>query len=179
MSHVTLEYLRPGKSTVVYRERLIIDRSDVKVLLTDPDASRDIRVDGALILQAGAPILWFVFPGAWHDIGRFHLADGSFTGWYTNLCTPILMKGSRWSATDLFLDHWLPPSGDGRWLDEEEFSAAVASGVLTTELTDAARAERDRVKSLIASSAWPPAIVRQMNLATTGVSPAPPGEPKG
>src|SRR3954471_9296165 len=125
MSFVTLEYLRSGNANVLYRERLLTDRPDMKILLAEPDASRDIRVDGSLILQAGAPILWFVFPGAWHDIGRFHLADGSFTGWYTNLCTPILMKSGRWSTTDLFLDHWQPANGDGRWVDEDEFAAAV------------------------------------------------------
>ena len=159
MSFVTLEYLRPGKGTVMYRERLFTDRPDMKVLLTDPEASRDILVDGSLILQAGAPILWFVFPGAWHDIGRFHLADGSFTGWYTNICTPILMKGSRWSSTDLFLDHWSPLNGTPKWLDEDEFTQAAASGVLTAELADAARAEHHRIDLLLTSRAWPPEIV--------------------
>ena len=169
MSFISLEYLRPGKGTVTYRERLIIDRAEVKVLLTDPDVSRDIHVDGSLILQAGAPMLWYVFPGAWHDIGRFHLADGTFTGWYTNLCTPILMKGSRWSTTDLFLDHWLPSGGAGKWVDEDEFTSAASSGVLTDELATAARAEHRRIDSLVQSGAWPPDSVMRVDLAGTNM----------
>src|SRR5690625_7056866 len=61
-----------------------------------------------VILEAGAPAIWFTFPGLWHDIGRFYLLDDTFTGYYTNIMTPVEFHDPlRWSTTDLFLDHWL------------------------------------------------------------------------
>jgi uncharacterized protein DUF402 len=54
-------------------------------------ANAPVHVRGASVLELGAPILWFVFPDKWYDVARFHLADRTFTGWYTNLCTPVVI----------------------------------------------------------------------------------------
>jgi predicted RNA-binding protein associated with RNAse of E/G family len=162
-SDVVIEYHRPGKSRLAYRERLILDRADVKILLMEA-ADTALRVEGETVLERGAPIVWFVFPGQGYDVARFHLADRMFTGWYTNLCTPVVFGERQWSMTDLFLDLWLPPTGQPQWLDEDEFEAAAAKGVLTESLVFAARTERTRIDSLLARRAWPPRICKETDL---------------
>ena len=62
-------------------------------------------VDGTVILAPGAPVIWFTMPGAWHDIGVFHLENGAPTGIYANVLTPVRFDGpTSWSTTDLYLD---------------------------------------------------------------------------
>ncbi|MFQ6045177.1 MAG: DUF402 domain-containing protein, partial [Gemmatimonadales bacterium] len=118
---ISYTYRRPGLDIATYDELLVLDRPDVKILLQESYAGENLTAGDEAIQETGAPILWYVVPGAWHDIARFHLADGGFTGWYTNLATPVLMDGDRWSSTDLFLDLWQPVDGEARWLDEGEF----------------------------------------------------------
>ena len=51
--------------------------------------TRPTVVNGRAVLEPGAPVVWFTFPGRHHDIGRFHTADGTFTGCYANILTPV------------------------------------------------------------------------------------------
>jgi predicted RNA-binding protein associated with RNAse of E/G family len=51
--------------------------------------TRPTVVNGRAVLEPGAPVVWFTFPGRHHDIGRFHTADGAFTGCYANILTPV------------------------------------------------------------------------------------------
>jgi predicted RNA-binding protein associated with RNAse of E/G family len=137
----------------------------VKVTLLDDYPGQESRAAGRLILSAGAPIVWFVFPDLWRDVGRFHLADGRFTGWYTNLRAPVRFAGDDWYCTDLFLDHWLPVDGPAAWLDEDELDAALATGLLDDATRRRIVAERATVDTLVASGSWPPAITREIDLA--------------
>ena len=165
MTEVRIHYHRPDRGTTVFHERLLLDRPDVKVTLLDDYPGRDAHADDRLILSAGAPVLWFVFPDLCRDVGRFHLADGTFTGWYTNLRAPIRMEGNDWYCTDLFLDHWLPADGGaGRWLDEDELELAVRDGLLTAEHFDIVQNERTAVAAALAAGTWPPPLARQLTL---------------
>jgi predicted RNA-binding protein associated with RNAse of E/G family len=79
-------------------------------LLEQAELAQPLLIDGRVVLEAGSPAVWFTFPGAWHDIGRFHRADGTFTGIYGNVLTPVRFLDERtWETTDLFLDVWLEP----------------------------------------------------------------------
>src|SRR5690606_28200494 len=120
---------------------------------------RPVVVDDRIILDEGSPAIWFTFPGAWHDIGRFHLPDGTFTGIYTNILTPVrFLDASRWETTDLFLDVWQPAGRPARLLDEDEFEHAIARGWLDSESAHAARREAARILALAARNDWPPAL---------------------
>jgi len=77
---ITYEYRRPGKPVTTYLEWLVLERPDVKVLLLDPYDGPTVAVDGMPILDSGAPVVWFVFPYRWFDIGRFHLRGEAPTG---------------------------------------------------------------------------------------------------
>ena len=162
---ILLEYRRPGKKTFQYPELLVWEDARLKVLFMDHSSAPDVVVGGNVILQHGAPIIWFIFPGASFDVGRFHLKDGSFTGWYTDLCTPVQIETDRWSTTDLFLDFWMPAKGEPLWLDQDEFEQAARRLVLTAEQTRMAETERARISELARVGAWPPAPCNEWDLA--------------
>jgi predicted RNA-binding protein associated with RNAse of E/G family len=165
-TRVRIHYHRPDRGTTVFAERLMLDRPDVKVTLLDDYQGADAYAGDRLILAAGAPVVWFVFPDLCRDVGRFHLADGTFTGWYTNLRAPMRMDGADWYCTDLFLDHWLPADGSpGGWLDEHELNDARARGLLSDALRDLALNERATVNRLVAQGDWPPPICHELDLA--------------
>lgn len=162
---VRIHYHRPDRGTTVFEERLVLDRPDVKVTLLADYRGGDSYAGERLILSAGAPIVWFVFPALWCDVGRFHLADGTFTGWYSNLRTPIRLAGDDWYCTDLFLDHWLPVSGPAGWLDEDELDAALRVGLLDQAMRQRIAGERTTLDAQLAAGDWPPAITREIDLA--------------
>jgi predicted RNA-binding protein associated with RNAse of E/G family len=110
-------------------------------------------------------VVWFTYPGRWHDIGRFHRADGSFTGYYANVLTPVLMTGDRWETTDLCLDVWLGADGRVELLDEEEFAEAVERGWMDAPTARAARHEAEALAEAARAGAWPPPEVRAWDLA--------------
>jgi predicted RNA-binding protein associated with RNAse of E/G family len=161
---IQLEYRRPGKATTVYRESLVLDRPDVKVLLLDPYEGHSVHVDESVIQEPGAPIVWYVFPERWYDIGRFHLCDGTFTGWYTNLCRPPEIAGDRWIGHDLFLDLWQPVQGEHCWLDEQELDGAVKQRLIDAATRRRIQNERVMMEYQLREGAWPPPIARDIDL---------------
>jgi predicted RNA-binding protein associated with RNAse of E/G family len=165
VAKIRYHYRRPGKPTTVYDQWLVLDRPDLKVMLLDRFAGEPFRVGGATVLEPGASIVWFVFPETWHDVGRFHLADDTFTGWYTNLTTPIEMNGTDWSAGDLFLDLWTPPSGPSVWLDQDEFEAAFKARRLDAATRRRALNERAMIELQLSTGNWPPPVTRDIDLA--------------
>lgn len=161
---IRFRYRRPGKGESLFRQRLVLDRPEVKVLFSPAFDAKSLAAGGQTILETGAPIVWFVFPGKWHDIGRFHLADGTFTGWYTNLATPVEMANDTWSSSDLFLDLWQPLQGDPVWLDEEEFEAAARRGLLDNSTVRRVINERALIDLEVRAGRWPPPVTRDIDL---------------
>ncbi|NIM52134.1 MAG: DUF402 domain-containing protein [Gemmatimonadales bacterium] len=161
---IRYQYRRPGRDVTTYDEFLVLDRPDVKVLLQETYGSRELRAGETIIHEAGAPMVWYVFPARWHDIARFHLLDGRFSGWYTNLTTPVEMKDDVWSATDLFLDLWQPVMGDPQWLDEDEFEQACRAGWIDSATRRRVLNERAIIDLQVRQDAWPPPITKDIDL---------------
>ncbi len=157
-------YARPGKDTAIYDHRLVIDEPEFKVLLMEEYGGNPLVIEGNVVAEPGAALLWFVFPGVWHDIGRFHLADDTFTGWYTNLCTPVEIEQNAWASTDLFLDHWMTPNGFQSWLDEDELADAVRADLLDDATQSRIAGERSRIQAHLDVGAWPPPIAVELDL---------------
>jgi len=158
---VHIHYLRLPAREEVFRQYLVRDEGGVKVtfaqnvLLPQP-----LEIDSKVVLEPGSDAVWFTFDDAWHDIGRFHAADGTFTGIYANILTPPEFEaGHLWRTTDLFLDVWLPPDGVPRVLDREEFDAAVEAGWIDERTRIRALEEVDRILEAISAARWPPPIV--------------------
>lgn len=181
---VHIHYHRPPDRRDVYVQTLVLDAPGVKVTFqpATPIAG-PVVVDGRIVLEPGAPAVWFTFPGLWHDIGRFHDAGGRFTGLYANILTPCVLHGEAgdgsgdggreddgaspalvWDTTDLFLDVWSGADGLVRVLDQEDLDAAEAAGFVTQEHAAAARAEARRVLAELKAGAWPPPVVKEWTL---------------
>lgn len=162
---VSIRYRRLPDREETHVQRLLVDAAHVKITLSEPVVfPAPIRVRGRTVCESGAAIVWFTFPGAWHDVGRFHLADDAFTGYYTNILTPPRFEAEGWSTTDLFLDVWLDASGDVAVLDEDEMREALRHGWIEWPLAKRARAEAALIQELARTGRWPPPVVEEWTL---------------
>jgi predicted RNA-binding protein associated with RNAse of E/G family len=176
---IRIHYLRPPDRITVYRQHLVHDDGRVKVTLArDLPLDPPLRIGGRIALERGSDAVWFTFPGAWHDIGRFYRSDGTFSGLYANLITPcIFQPGGDWETTDLYLDLWIPaalppatwrPSSDGgedledaspQLLDGTELERAESQGHVSRRLAERARTEAASLLARAAGGIWPPDVV--------------------
>lgn len=136
----------------------------VVTYLPAADLPKPVMAGGRVVLEPGAPVVWITYRGRWHDVGRFHLADGTFTGMYANVLTPVAMDGARWDTTDLCLDVWLGADGHAEVLDEDELRAAEAAGWVDAETAARARTEAAALLEGAVSGEWPPREVHEWTL---------------
>lgn len=163
---VRIDYTRPPDRVQVFEQQLVYATDAcIVTLLEHTPLGRTMLVDGEVALEDGAPVVWFTFPGVWHDIGRFHTADGRFTGCYANVLTPVeQLSPLHWRTTDLYLDVWLPQNGEARLLDEDELADAEHRQVVSSDLADTARAHAAQLLQGAHSGVWPPSIVHAWTL---------------
>jgi predicted RNA-binding protein associated with RNAse of E/G family len=161
MASVKIHYLRPPDRISLYQNELVY-ASDA-VIVTVMRATRLPRaatVDDRVILENGAPVVWFTFPDADHDIGRFHTRAGVFTGLYANILTPVeFVSPLEWRTTDLFLDVWIGAGGRAQILDEDELEHALRRGWIDRATAARARATAARLVQEHEHGTWPPAVV--------------------
>ena len=162
---VEIHYRRLPDHLRIYCQRLVMEREDVIVTLSEPIQIKAPMVhDGHVMIEAGSLVVWFTFPGLWHDIGLFHRLDGAFSGVYANILTPPKIEGSTWYTTDLFLDVWWPANGTIQLLDEDEFEEALRADQMDGETATRARQEVDDILRLASAGMWPPPIVGEWTL---------------
>ena len=164
---VDIHYLRPPDREQRFTQHLIWDVAEVKITFaTDLAFDPPLRIDGEVVLETGSQVIWFTFPGAWHDIGLFHRADGIFSGTYANILTPCAFgEDGTWRTTDLFLDVWKDPAGRIKILDEDELDEAEERGWVTEDTARRARAEAQTLKRQAEAGSWPPPVVGEWSLA--------------
>ena len=164
---IRIRYRRPPDREELFEQRFVArDAGAIVTLLDAATVKRASLVDDAVILEPGSPIVWFTFADERHDIGRFHRADGTFTGLYANVLTPVAgLDGADWETTDLFLDVWLPADGgDARLLDEDELRDAVRQGWVDGATAAGAIAEAARLLDAVRAGSWPPPVVHRWTL---------------
>ena len=163
---IRINYLRPPDRREIFIQRLILDNADVKITLAENvPFDPPIRIHGKIALEAGSDAVWFTFPNKWHDIGRFHLADGRFTGIYANILTPpVIHPDGNWETTDLFLDVWINPEGKLSVLDADQLVQAEEEGWVSKAEGDRAREEVDWISTEFDQGRWPPPIVEEWTL---------------
>ncbi len=161
MAHVKIHYRRPPDRITVYENELVFAADDVTVtIMRATRLTQPATVDGNIILENGAPAIWFTFPDADHDIGRFHTRAGVFTGLYANILTPVeFISPTEWRTTDLFLDIWIGANGVARVLDADELQEAVQLGWIDEETAAGASATAERLVQQHREGTWPPAVV--------------------
>lgn len=160
---IHIHYARPPDREDVFHQHLVHEEETVRVTLaTDQVFEPAVVVEGMVVLETGSDVVWFTFPGIWHDIGRFHTADGTFRGWYANILTPPTFHPEGvWRTTDLFLDVWLPPDmEDPRVLDRDQFTEAVGREWIDEDTGRRALVEVDRILEHHAAGLWPPTVSR-------------------
>ena len=163
---ISIRYRRLPDREQIFRQQLLDESGDAIVtFMANADLDRSVEVAGRPILQPGSPVIWFTYPGRWHDLGVFHLPDGTFTGYYANILTPVVMTGDEWTTTDLCLDVWLGVDGRVELLDKDDFDRAVAAGWLDASDIAAARSEAEALLAGARAGSWPPEQVKQWDLA--------------
>lgn len=164
-----IHYHRPPDRSLTYEQELVLDLPEVKVSFQPSTPLATVmQVGGRSILEPGSPVVWFTFPDRWHDIGRFHTADGQFTGLYANVLTPVRIEDGgipvEWFTTDLYLDVWCAPGREPLVLDRDEWDAATRAGHINAATAERAEAEALRLVAAARSGTWPPAIVQEWTL---------------
>jgi predicted RNA-binding protein associated with RNAse of E/G family len=164
---VTIHYRRPPDRLEVFQQAVVDDDGRcVVTFLPAATLKKPMERGGRVVLDPGAPVVWFTWRGdVWHDAGLFHLADGTFTGVYANVLTPVRMDGAGWETTDLFLDVWVDADGGVEILDRDEFDGALAAGWIDPRTAARALAEAERLAGDARRGAWPPPYVREWTVA--------------
>jgi predicted RNA-binding protein associated with RNAse of E/G family len=162
---VAIHYRRPPADLRIYDQRVVREQKDVLVTISEPLVLKEpLTVHGDVALEQDSLAVWFTFPGVWHDIGRFHRADGRFTGIYANILTPPVIDGAIWHTTDLWLDVWQSDQGAAVLLDQDEFEAGVAAGHVDERTAARAWEEATAIMDLVQDERWPPPIVQEWTL---------------
>ena len=165
-SLVEIRYRRTARPTEIYRHLVLEARPEV-IVSFQPRTFIDqpLVVEGLTILEPRSPVIWFTFPGKWHDVGIFHRANGARTGLYGNILTPVeIVERRRWLTTDLCLDVWAPRWGPVRLLDEDELDAAEAAGQVREKEAGRARREARALVDACHAGRWPPPVVSEWSL---------------
>jgi predicted RNA-binding protein associated with RNAse of E/G family len=166
MSTVEIHYRRLPDREQVFTQTVLEDAGEyVVTLLEAAELERPVEVGSRPVLEPYAPVVWFTYPDRWYDIGRFHLADGTFTGVYANILTPVQMHGSRWETTDLCLDVWYGADGRVEVLDRAEFAEAVDRGWIDEPTATTAREHAEYLVTAARQGVWPPPHVDEWELA--------------
>lgn len=162
---VAIHYRRPPDRLCIYDQRVVMERDDVIVTLSEPlELEEPMTHDGSVMLEKGSLALWFTFPGTWHDIGLFHRANRAFSGIYANVLTPPIIEESTWYTTDLYLDVWWPAGGSVELLDEDELEQALSVGHIEADEAGRAMVEAKRILALAERGSWPPPVVEEWTL---------------
>lgn len=161
---VDIHYLRLPDDEQVFTQELLLDSDEVKITLARRiEMETPIRIHDRVVLEGGSDAVWFTFPGAWYDVGRFHRADGTFTGFYANVLTPPTFEGGGriWRTTDLFLDVFSTPGGQVSLLDQDQLEEAEARGWVEAQTGRRARRVAAEILAEAEAGRWPPEVVRE------------------
>ena len=164
---VDIRYRRVRAPLSVYRLLVLESRPELVVTFQPrTPVDKPLVVDGMTILEPGSPVIWFTFPGRWHDIGLFHRTNGALTGLYANILTPVEFAGERsWTTTDLCLDVWVPRWGPVELMDEADLDEARRKGWIEPRLAERAKAEASALIHAHRAREWPPPETGQWSLA--------------
>lgn len=163
---VSIHYRRLPDREQLFEQVVLEETPEyVVTLLESAPLKSPVSAAGRVILEPGASVVWFTYPDRWYDLGLFHLEDGTYTGLYANILTPVRMQGRRWETTDLCLDVWMGADGAVAVLDEVEFAEAVERGWVDAPTAAAAREHAETLAHWAREGDWPPPHVRDWSLA--------------
>jgi predicted RNA-binding protein associated with RNAse of E/G family len=166
---IRVHYTRlSARGTRVYRERRLDDdgrRLTSDDLIAAEDQPRLARAfwDQGLLPQGQllGSLRKHYFYGEHFAVVAFFYVDHTLAGYYCDIATPLERTGpADYRVTDLFLDFWLAPGQRPMALDEDEFEAAVAAGVVSPDQAQCARLTFERLRGEIAAGIFPYRYIR-------------------
>lgn len=158
-------YVRLPDRTARFHQELLHAGPDCRITLMRVDATMAPLEIGDARLEAGAAVLWYLFPGRAWEVAAVHDEGGRLLGHYTNFIRPPRIEADCWELTDLWLDVWQGPNGRARLLDADELEAAVADGLIEPAEARGVEAEAAAVLRAAGAGRWPPRIVHEYPLA--------------
>ena len=170
---LTFSYLRLPARLSTFTSDLLAAGPDRLILANDISPSAPLLLHDEVVLASGYHAVWFLFKNHPYDVARVYRPDGAFTGYYVDVLETIQWQDSDPNTlhplVDLFLDLWIEPDGSYHVLDQDEFDAAAASGVLTAAQALHAREVLDRLIAQVRAGTFPPVAVRSFERGSGGV----------
>jgi hypothetical protein len=159
---IQVHYTRLGKHTSVFTEHLVLDDGRQLTSYERFDAAgrehmtRLFHESGLLAPPAAvAGIRKHYFYNEYFDVLEWLGPNDEVLGYYSDIATPLRKENGAYYLTDLFLDLWLVPGQPPQVLDEDEFEAGIAAGLLTAEWQTEARRAIARLRQESASGKYP------------------------
>jgi hypothetical protein len=100
----------------------------------------------------GTGVLKLARPGQAWSVWLFWEQGWRFKNWYVNLEEPLRRWSGGIDSEDHFLDISVSPDRTWRWLDEDEFAQAQATGLMPAATAERVRAAGERAVEVI--RAW-------------------------
>jgi predicted RNA-binding protein associated with RNAse of E/G family len=140
---ITIEYHRLPDKVGYLPSLLLYEDDDRMVVLNVLNRPTSLVVNGYSFIDWGCTAVWLIPNGEWYDLGAVYDSDYKLRGYYCDITTPATRTSIGYRTTDLMLDLCVLPDGSVSCLDEDEFLAAVQTGVLSLELAEKARTALD------------------------------------
>jgi len=139
-------------------ERIIVGKSQIT-------SANSVVFDGKVVLASGYQIVYFDLMRKWFSVGKIRDLEGRHTGYYCDIITPPrLLKDGGVEITDLFLDLWVAPDLRYKILDEKELDDALKKGCITEQPYKKARAELEKLITLVRQGDFPPPLVKHLEM---------------
>lgn len=171
MERVTLTYKRlPDRVDRFQQDLLHIDDSVIVTTQRVRPSAAIVQKDKT-VLDANFAVVWFIFTGAWFDVGRVYNLENAWTGYYCDIIKPVVRDVDTsgrlvcFEITDLFLDLWVNPDGSYAVQDADEFSVAVRGGAIDAGLAKQAEAALQELIAEVEAGDFTPRVEAVMNRA--------------
>ena len=164
MARLCIRLVRPGVGTQEWAQDLLVENPDFILSSFTFDLERPLIVDGKIVAASGFSGYLFEMLRENTEIIAVFDYRGKLTGYYVNLNSEPRRFPGGYEVTDWFLDLWVFPDLHHRVLDEDEFDAAVARGLLDPGDAERARSTLRRVLASVAARDFPPRAVREFFL---------------
>ncbi len=162
LPQITIHLSRLGKPERSYTEGLVDDDGiRLKTFSIVPEAvslrmSERFQGQGRISQHHRIySVCKYHFYGEFFSIVEYRDETNKVLGYYCDIVTPLQRNGGEYLLTDLILDLWITPDHRYLELDRDEFTSAIAEGLISAELQTQASLTMERIKSEIAKRIFP------------------------
>ena len=159
---VTIHLARLGKPERSYSEGFVEDDGIcLKTFSTVPEdvgrrLSENFQRQGLLLPgQVIHAVAKYHFYNEFFNILEYRDQNQRPLGYYCDIVTPLVRRGDDYFLTDLILDLWISPQGRVIELDQEEFEAAISTGLFPSDLERDVSLTTRRLKAEAAQGIFP------------------------